>query len=111
MSKRKNALKKRQQEFIQTLSFFLVTVFSIGGLIVYLWVFTEIDESIMAIEVQRSTMNELNNTIKELKSDISRLNRVDRITSVAMDALGMIVADPESTMVHMDPSLLENNFD
>ena len=50
-------------------------------------------------------------TIKELKSDISKLNRVDRITSVAMEKLGMIVAEPESTMVHVDPSLLDNNYD
>ncbi len=109
--RKKNVRKLRQKEFMQTLSFFLVTVFSIGGLIIYLWVYTEIDETMMAIEIQRSTMGELNNTIKELKSDISRLNRVDRITSVAKNELGMIMAEPESTVIYVDPRLTEKSFD
>lgn len=103
---KKNKLKK-QKEFRQTLSFFLVTITSIGGLIIYLWVYTEIDETNMAIEIQRSTLSELHNTMKVLKSDISRLSRVDRITSVARNELGMVFAEPESISIAVDPEILE----
>ncbi|HJL62716.1 MAG: septum formation initiator family protein [Candidatus Marinimicrobia bacterium] len=109
--RRKNKRINRHKEFLQTLSFFLVTIFSIGGLIIYLWVYTEIDETLMAIEIQKSTFSELNNSVKELKSDISRLNRVDRITAVARKELGMVVAKPEPIIILVDPVLVENSFD
>ena len=110
-NRRKNRRINKHKEFLQTLSFFLVTVASIGGLIIYLWVYTEIDETMMAIEIQRSTLSELNNSMKELKSDISRLNRVDRITSFARKELGMVVAHPESIIIHVDAVLVENSVD
>ena len=44
-NRRKNRRINKHKEFLQTLSFFLVTVASIGGLIIYLWVYTEIDET------------------------------------------------------------------
>ncbi len=101
----------KHKEFIQTLSFFLVTIFSIGGLIIYLWVYTEIDETMIAIEIQKATLSELNNSVKELKNEIELLNRVDRITSFARTKLGMVVAQPESVTVYVDPLLVENSFD
>ena len=109
--RRKNKRITRQRDFLQALSFFLVTVSSIGGLIIYLWVYTEIDKTLMAIEIQDSTFSELNNSIKELKSDVSRLSRVDRITSFAQRNLGMVVAQPESIIIHIDPLLVDNSID
>jgi hypothetical protein len=38
---------RKQKEFIQTLSFFAITIASIVGIIAYLWVYTEIDETLM----------------------------------------------------------------
>ena len=109
--RRKNKLINRQKEFLQTLSFFLVTVTSICGLIIYLWVYTEIDETMIAIEIQKSTFSELNNSIKELTSDIERLNRVDRITSFARKELGMVVAHPEPMVIPVYPELVEHAVD
>ncbi len=110
-NRRKSKLKNKHREFFQTLSFFLVTVLSIGGLIIYLWVYTEIDETMMAIEIQQSTFSELYNTVKELKSEIELLNRVDRITSVAKNELGMVFAHPESISVFVDPLVMKNSVD
>lgn len=101
----------KHKDFFQTLSFFLVTILSIGGLIIYLWVYTEIDETMVAIEIQKSTFFELNNTVKEIKNKIEMLNRVDRITSVARKELGMVVAQPESITVFVDPMLVEYSID
>lgn len=110
-NRRKKKRINKQREFLQTLSFFLVTITSIGGLIIYLWVYTEIDETMMAIEIQKTTLSELNNSLIELESDVAQLNRVDRITSVAKTKLGMVFAQPESIMVSVDPSLVEHTLD
>jgi len=98
---RKHRRSKRQREILQTLSFFLITIASISGLIIYLWVYTEVDETLMNINVQKATVSELNNTIKKLQSDIARLSRVDRITRVAREELGMVNTQPESIAVYI----------
>lgn len=100
-SVKKRRRSKRQREILQTVSFFLVTIVSIIGLIVYLWVYTEVDETLMNINVQKATVSELNNTIKKLQSDIARLSRVDRITRVAREELGMVNTQPESIAVYI----------
>ena len=64
---------RKQKDFIQTLSFFAITISSIVGLIAYLWVYTEIDETLIAIELQKATREELNNSIKDLQNDIKIL--------------------------------------
>lgn len=104
MARRKTSRQKikRQKEFLHTLLFFAVTTLSISGLLIYLWVYTEVDETLLAIEIQQSTVNELHNNIKELKSDIALLNRVDRVTSIARSELGMVFAQPETVIVYID---------
>ena len=75
---------------------------SIAGLLVYLWIYTEIDETLIRIEVQNATVAELNNTIDELNGEIARLARVDRISSIARAKLGMVVAHPETVVVYIE---------
>ncbi len=102
---------KKQREFIQTLLFFTTTICSIAGLIIYLWVYTEVDETLMAIEVQSQVASELNNAINELKMDIAALERVDRLTSVAKKELGMVIAKPETLVIYIDPKMIAENLD
>ena len=89
----------RNSSFFQGVLFFSGTVGSIFCLIIYLWVFKEIDESILAYEVQNSTAKELKNEIDEIKNKVETLNRSDLITSRAKNELGMIAADPETLMI------------
>jgi len=96
--KRRRRSKKRN-EFLQTLLFFLTTILSISGLIIYLWVYTEIDETLLAIEVQSQVSKELENSVKELKMDVSSLSRSDRISNVARVELKMVPAQPETLMI------------
>ena len=98
MIKRRRRSKKRN-EFLQTLLFFLTTILSISGLIIYLWVYTEIDETLLAIEVQSQVSKELENSVKELKMDVSNLSRSDRISNVARVELKMVQAQPETLMI------------
>jgi cell division protein FtsL len=101
MIKRKRRSKK-STEFLQTLLFFITTMLSISGLIVYLWVYTEIDETMLAIEVQNQVTKELDNSLKELKMEVSNLSRSDRISSVARKKLNMVPAEPETLMIFIN---------
>ncbi|MFQ6612094.1 MAG: hypothetical protein ACE5D2_03210 [Fidelibacterota bacterium] len=102
---------KRQQELFQTIIFFLTTILSIAGLIIYLWIYTEIDETLMALDLQNQMTKELANSVKELKIDIAQLERVDRLTTVARKELGMVVSQPETLVIYIDPDLLVENLD
>ena len=88
--------------FMQGIIFFLFTIGSIVCLIVYLWIFKYIDESMLAIEIQNTTARELKNEIDELKNKIEKLSRSDVITYKATEELGMVVADPETLIVTMN---------
>ena len=101
MIKRKRRSKK-SSEFLQTLLFFLTTIVSISGLIIYLWVYTEIDETMLAIEVQNQVTKELDNSLKELKMEVLNLSRSDRISSVARDQLSMVPAEPETLLIFIN---------
>ena len=85
--------------FMQGILFFLFTIGSITCLIVYLWIFKYIDESMLAIEIQNTTARELRSEIDELKNKIEKLSRSDVITYKAREQLGMVVAVPETLIV------------
>ena len=89
----------RNGNFIQSLLFFFCTIGSIACLIFYLWVFKEIDESLLAIEIQKTTARELKNDIDEIKNKIENLSRSDIITARARQELGMEMAAPETLIV------------
>lgn len=98
---RKKRASKKQKEFIQTLVFFAITILSIVGLISYLWVYTEVDETLLAIEIQESTVKELLNDIKELESEIESLSRADVIASRAKTELNMVSTQPETLAIQI----------
>ena len=54
----KKRRSKKVQNIIDTLIFYLITCLSIGGLVLYLWVYTEIDDSLYALDIQRKTVEE-----------------------------------------------------
>ena len=80
----------------------MTTMLSISGLIIYLWVYTEIDETMLAIEVQNQVTKELDNSLKELKMEVVNLSRSDRISSVARNELNMVPAEPETLMIFIN---------
>jgi len=105
-AKKRKRRSKKNREFFQTLLFFSTTILSITGLIVYLWVYTEVDETMLAIEVQTQVARELDNSVAELKMDIAQLSRGDRISLVARTKLNMIPAQPETLMIFVDENIL-----
>ena len=96
-------LSKKAINIIQSLIFFLSSVTIISCLIVYLWVYTEIDETLLAIEIQNSTAEELRNIIDELNNEIESLERADVIAKRAQNELKMVFTEPETLRVTIDP--------
>ena len=96
-------LSKKATNILQSIIFFLSSVTIISCLIVYLWVYTEIDESLLAIEIQNSTAEELQNIIDELNNEIESLKRADVIARRAQDELKMVFTEPETLRVTIDP--------
>ena len=100
MNKRRRSIKNGN--LIQGVLFIICTIGSIVCLIFYLWIFKEIDESLLAIEIQNTTERELINQIDEIKNKIEKLSRSDVITSRARKELGMKMAIPETLIVALD---------
>ena len=80
---------------------------SISGLIMYLWVYTEIDETMLTIEIQNQVTRELDNSLKELKMEVLSLSRSDRISFVARKELNMVPAQPETLMIFINEDQLD----
>ena len=99
--KRKRMSKKTQNLF-QSIVFFGSTILVISCLITYLWVYTEIDETLLFIEIQTSTVRELKNEIYEIKNSIESLNRADAIAKRAKEELKMVFTDPETLNVFLN---------
>lgn len=105
-SVRRKRKSKRQQEFINSLLFFVVSILSISGLLTYLWVYNEINITTrenVALDRIRANMIDENS---ELFSQLTRLKRVDRITRIAEKELSMVTPEPETLVVYLDDAHL-----
>ncbi len=93
---------KRKKEFLQTVSFFFISIFSITGLLVYLWVYNEINITVRDVSALEKISAGLLNDNKMLTNTVARLERIDRITDIASRQLGMVTAIPETIVVNVD---------
>ena len=99
--KRQKRKSLKTSTFYQGLIFFFSSIGSIVSLILYLWIFKEIDESILLVEIQSTTARSLKNDLDELKNEIENLSRSDVITARATNELNMTVAIPETLVITM----------
>ena len=98
-------MSKRTRDIIQSFVFFISTIGVISCLIIYLWVYTEIDETILAIEIQKSTASELQNENIELQRKIESLSRPDVIAKKAREELNMVFTQPETLQITINYDL------
>ena len=84
---------------MQSILFFTSTFAIISCLIIYLWTYTEIDETMLSLDIYNSTANEFQNEIYELQSEIELLERVDIIAKKARNELKMVFTEPETLNV------------
>ena len=101
MKANKKRRSRKNNDLIQTVIFFSSSILSIAGLIMYLWIYTEIDQTVINIETQKEVSRELKNSLNEIEIEISRLSRGDRISRVARTELYMVPAKPETIMIYI----------
>ena len=99
---KRKRMSKKNQNLLQSIIFFGSTILVISCLIIYLWVYTEIDETLLLIEIQTSTARQLENEIYEIKNSIESLNRADAIAKRAKEELKMVFTDPETLNVFLN---------
>ena len=99
---RRKRMSKKNQNLLQSIIFFGSTILVISCLIIYLWVYTEIDETLLLIEIQTSTVRQLENEIYEIKNSIESLNRADAIAKRAKEELKMVFTEPETLNVFLN---------
>lgn len=81
------------------------------GLLVYLWVYNEINITVSEVSSLDKISSSLENDTKMLANTIARLERIDRITGIARDQLGMVTAAPETVVVYVDYSKAGKLYD
>ena len=99
---KRKRMSKKNQNLLKSIFFFGSTILVISCLIIYLWVYTEIDETSLFIEIQTSTVRQLENEIYEIKNSIESLNRADAIAKRAKEELKMVFTEPETLNVFLN---------
>ena len=102
-TKRRRRISRKQKEFINSILFLAVSLLSVTGLLIYLWVYNEIiltEKSNVGLRKTKEALLEDNN---RLEGSIARLMRADRITSLAEKKLSLVTPVPETLVVFIEP--------
>jgi len=91
--------KGPRDDFFFTFSFVVVITVLIGLFLGYLWIYNSVTGTIKENMALRRMQTQLENTNKELKSELSVLSRGDRIKRIARTRLHMVTPEPESLAV------------
>jgi len=108
MAKRVSTARKQKQILKSTIPYILGIIF-VAGTLLYLWMYSEIDETLQETEDLVLMENELRDDINILKDDIEYLSRVDVVTNRAMRDLGMVFTAPETIEIYIDEESLRAN--
>lgn len=97
---------RKQRDFINSILFLAVSLLSVTGLLIYLWVYNEItltEKTNGGLRQSRASLVEDN---RRVNADIARLMRADRITAIAEKDLKLVTPEPESLVVFMEAGSL-----
>jgi cell division protein FtsB len=106
VKQKSNFRPRKQRQFLRSIIPFTIVLATISGLIAYLWISSEVDETLKELEIQQAAVVNLNNDIGNLKDDIEYLERVDVLTARAKNELGMVFTAPETIAIYVDESTL-----
>ena len=102
-TKRRRRTSRKQKEFISSILFLAVSLLSVTGLLIYLWVYNEIILTEKGNVGLRKTKEALLEATHRLAGNIARLMRADRITSIAEKELSLVTPVPETLVVFIEP--------
>ena len=94
-------ISRKSRNIKEGFVFFSLTTGLITCLIFYLWVYTEVDETTLAIEIQNATLKEFENQVFELRSETELLSRVDVISKKAQKEINMVFTEPETYQIEI----------
>ena len=80
-----------------------MSLLSVTGLLIYLWVYNEIILTEKGNAGLRKTKEALLEDNNRLEGNIARLMRADRITSLAEKELSLVTPVPETLVVFIEP--------
>ena len=107
--KTKKSKQRKQKQKLASFIPFLIVVTAITGFVSFLWISSEIDETLNELEIQQAIVVDLNDNIGNLKDDIEYYSRVDILTARAEKELGMVYTVPETIAIYVDKNdLIEN---
>ena len=104
VKQKSNFSPRKQRQFLRSIFPFTIVLTTISGLIAYLWISSEVDETLKELEIQQAAVVNLNNDIGNLKDDLEYLERVDVLTARAKNELGMVFTAPETIAIYVDES-------
>jgi len=102
VKQKSNFSPRKQRQYLRSIIPFTIVLATISGLIAYLWISSEVDETLKELEIQQAAVVNLNNDIGNLKDDIEYLERVDVLTARAKNELGMVFTAPETIAIYVD---------
>ena len=102
VKQKSNFSPRKQRQFLRSTIPFAIVLATISGLIAYLWISSEVDETLKELEIQQAAVVNLNNDIGNLKDDIEYFERVDVLTARAKNKLGMVFTAPETIAIYVD---------
>lgn len=73
--------------------------------ITYIWQSNKVDMMMETLSILESKENELIAQNREIKIEIERLSRAERIQKIATEELNMYIPDPETLAVKIDKEL------
>ena len=97
---------RKQREFINSILFLAVSLLSVTGLLIYLWVYNEIILTEKTNTGLRQSQVSLMEDNRRMRADIARLTRADRITAIAEEDLKLVTPAPESLVVFIEAGAL-----
>ena len=100
---------RKQKQLFNSLIPFIIVVAAITGLIAYLWIYSEVDETLNDLEKHQLAVTELNDDINNLRDNIEYYARVDILTARAKNELGMVFTTPETIAIYVDEKSLIDN--
>ena len=106
VKQKSNFNPRKQRQFLRSIIPFTIVLVTISGFIAYLWISSEVDETLKELEIQQAAVVNLNNDIGNLKDDLKYLERVDVLTARAKNELGMVFTAPETIAIYVDESTL-----
>lgn len=110
MAKQKFSFNPRKQrQLLRSMIPLALAMVVISGSIAYIWIYSEVDETLTELAIQQATVVALNDEISNLKDDIEYLLRVDVLTARAKNELGMVFTAPETIAIYVDKSTFYNN--